>query len=495
MICVAIGRGRHRHMIAEHKHLVEQGAPLVELRLDYINGTVNVKRLLNDRPGPVIVTCRRHRDGGKYTGSEDERLLLLRTAIAEGVEYIDLEDDIAASVPRFGKTKRVISLHDFRHTPANLAELHERMASLDPDIVKLATVAQHPRDNLRILKLMQTAKVPTVGLCMGEIGTPSRILAGKFGAPFTYATFHHERALAPGQLSYRQMTEIYHYNEINADTEIYGVIGDPIGHSHSPLIHNAAFRHLNLNKVYVPFRVPPDDLKDFLADAQQLGVRGLSVTIPHKEAVVKKLTRIDGAVRGVAAANTILFQGPDLVGYNTDYRAAMDSLEDALGGERDDKSPVAGKVVLLLGAGGAAKAIAYGLQRRHASVAISSRTTARSEQLAQRVGGKVVEWGSRHNVAADVLINCTPVGMHPHVDDSPYDKHRLRPSMVVFDTVYNPETTLLIKEARLRSCKVITGVDMFIRQAALQFQLFTEQEAPTTLMRDTLKRAIGPVKY
>jgi 3-dehydroquinate dehydratase/shikimate dehydrogenase len=126
---------------------------------------------------------------------------------------------------------------------------------------------------------------------------------------------------------------------------------------------------------------------------------------------------------------------------------------------------------------------------------VTSRTPARSEQLAQRVGAKVVEWGNRHSVAADVLVNCTPVGMHPHVDDSPYDKHRLRPSMVVFDTVYNPETTLLIKEARNRSCKVITGVDMFIRQAALQFELFTDREAPTALMRDVLKRAIGPVKY
>jgi len=495
MICVAIGRGRHRHMIAEHKHLVEQGAPLVELRLDYINGAVNVKRLLSDRPGPVIVTCRRQRDGGKYTGSEEERLLLLRTAIAEGVEYVDLEEDIAASVPRFGKTKRVISLHDFRKTPEDLTEIHERLSSLDPDIVKLATAAQHPRDNWRMLRLMKSSKVPMVGLCMGDIGTPSRILAGKFGAAFTYATFHHERALAPGQLSYQQMTEVYHYDEINADTEIYGVIADPVGHSFSPLIHNAAFRHLKLNKVYVPFRVPPDDLRDFLADAPKCGVRGLSVTIPHKEAVVKKLTRIDGAVRGVGAANTIVFQGEELVGYNTDYRAAMDSLEEALGGEKDDKSPLAGKVVLLLGAGGVARAIAYGLQRRHAGVVITSRTTARAEQLAQKVGGKVVEWGVRHNVNADVLVNCTPVGMHPNVDDTPYEKHRLRPSMVVFDTVYNPETTLLIKEARARSCKVITGVDMFVRQAALQFQLFAEQEAPIALMRDVLKRAIGPVKY
>ena len=140
--------------------------------------------------------------------------------------------------PRFGRTKRIISLHDFRKTPDNLDEIHRRLCELDPDIVKICTMANHPHDNLRMLELTRRSKVPTVGLCMGDIGIPTRILAGKFGAPFTYATFHHERVLAPGQLSFQQMTEIYHYDQIDADTEVYGVIADPVGHSLSPLIHN-----------------------------------------------------------------------------------------------------------------------------------------------------------------------------------------------------------------------------------------------------------------
>src|SRR5690349_9979765 len=180
MICVSIGRGRHKHVIAEHRHLVSQGAKLVELRLDYINGEVNLKRLLADRPSPVVITCRRERDGGKWPGTEEQRLMLLRSAIAEGVEYVDLEDDIAGSIPRYGKTKRVISLHDFRRTPDNLEEIHARLASFDADIVKLATMANTPHDNLRILSLIKNSKVPTVGICMGDVGTPSRILAGKF---------------------------------------------------------------------------------------------------------------------------------------------------------------------------------------------------------------------------------------------------------------------------------------------------------------------------
>jgi 3-dehydroquinate dehydratase/shikimate dehydrogenase len=176
MICVSIGRGRHRHMIAEHKHLVEQGAKLVELRLDYINGEVNIRRLIAERPCPVMVTCRRERDGGKWARPEAQRLMLLRTAIAEGVEYVDLEEDVAGQVPRYGKTKRLVSFHDFRKTPDDLESIHQRLAGLDADVVKIATMANHPHDNVRMLRLLRQAKVPTVAFCMGDIGTPTRVL-------------------------------------------------------------------------------------------------------------------------------------------------------------------------------------------------------------------------------------------------------------------------------------------------------------------------------
>ena len=212
MICASIGRGRHRHMIAEHRHLADCGAKLVELRLDWINGEVNLKRLLADRPGPVMIACRREADGGKWTGSEAERLMLLRTAIAEGVEYIDLEGDVAGGIPRFGKTKRIVSYHNFRKTPDDLAAIHAQLAAQNADVVKLATMANQPSDNLRMLQLVGESRQPTVGFCMGDIGTPSRILCGRFGSPLTYATFHHERVLAPGQLSFQQMTEVYHYD-------------------------------------------------------------------------------------------------------------------------------------------------------------------------------------------------------------------------------------------------------------------------------------------
>jgi 3-dehydroquinate dehydratase/shikimate dehydrogenase len=493
MICVCIGRGRHKHVIAEHAHLTEEGAELVELRLDYIAGEVNLKRLLDHRPGPVIVSCRRQSDGGKWTGTESDRLVLLRSAIVQGVEYIDLEEDVADVVPRYGPTKRIVSLHDFSKTPADLPAIHARLAAKQADIVKLATMANNPHDNVRMLQLIAQAEVPTVGMCMGDMGMPTRILAGKFGAPFTYATFHHERSLAPGQLSYGQMTEIYRYDSIRADTEVFGVIADPVGHSLSPVIHNAAFKDKEMNRVYVPFRVPREHLAQFLVDCPGLGVKGLSVTIPHKEAVLRHCTKIDRAVHGIGAANTLLFHNGQIIGHNTDYRAAMESLSQVLKLPDGDRS-LAGRTALILGAGGAAKAIAFGLMHRGATTVVAARNLEKAKPVADQLKCRLIEWDHRYTVNADILINCTPVGMHPNVDETPYEKHHLRPSMLIFDTVYNPEQTLLIKQSREKHCQVVTGVDMFVRQAALQFEYFTGGDAPMELMRETLKRATGAIR-
>ncbi len=496
MICVAIGRSRHKHMMAEHRHLAEQGADLVELRLDYVSSHVNIRRLLSEKGHSdckVIVTCRRKEDGGKWSGTEEARILLIREAIAEGVDYIDLEEDIAGQIPRYGKTQRIISYHNFRKTPEDLRGLHSRMCQLDPDIIKLATMANDPHDNLRMLETIQQSEVPTVGMCMGDMGTPSRILAGKFGAPFTYATFHHERALAPGQLSFKQMTDIYRYRKIAPTTDVYGVIADPIGHSLSPHVHNAAFEAQGIDAVYAPFRVPADALEQFMQDAPRLGIRGLSVTIPHKESIAKHLTKVDPAVKSIGAVNTVILEGTNVVGYNTDYNAAMDCLEHALGTVGAQPSPCKNRRVLVLGAGGVARPIVYGLKKREALVTIASRTRQRTDRLAQAFDCKAIDWDARQRVQCDLVINCTPIGMHPNVDESPVSKTFLKHSMLVFDTVYNPESTLLIKDARARNCQVITGVDMFERQAMLQFFLFTRGEPPHGLMREVLKRTIGPI--
>jgi 3-dehydroquinate dehydratase/shikimate dehydrogenase len=519
MICVSIGCGQHGLMIAEHKRLAGQGARLVELRVDYINGEVDVQRLLTGRPCPVVVACRRKRDGGMFSGSEEDRLGLLRAAIAEGADYVDLEEDVAAGIPRVGASKRIISFHDFRCTPEDLEEIYRRMCGLDPDIVKICTMANRPADNLRMMRLVRGSKVPTIGFCMGEIGLPTRVLCGKLGSPWTYATFQADQPLAPGQLSYQQMTEIYRYDGIRADTEVYGVIADPVGHSLSPLIHNAAFRKLGMNRVYVPIRVSPEHLAEFIETAAELGIRGLSVTIPHKEAVIGLMHEVDEAVRGIGACNTVVFRDGRRSGYNTDYAAAMGSLEEAIAGRSgeagmlanklsfspqptarafrshsDEAGALLNKTALVLGAGGVGRAIAFGLVRRGAQVVLCDGLAERATQLASHLGCRAIDWDARHDVSADVVVNCTPIGMHPKVDATPLDKHSMRPAMVVFDAVYNPENTLFINDARACNCKFITGVDMFVRQAAMQFKLFTGQDAPEDVMRDVLNQAIAAAK-
>jgi 3-dehydroquinate dehydratase / shikimate dehydrogenase len=273
------------------------------------------------------------------------------------------------------------------------------------------------------------------------------------------------------------------------------VIGDPISHTLSPHIHNAAFDALGLNKAYVPVRVRPEDLTQFMHDCRELGIRGLSVTIPHKEEILHHKTKCDVGTEEIGAANTLVWHENDRIAYNTDYRAAMSSLDDLFGGAEGEPSGLQGKEALVLGAGGAARAIVVGLVRRGAHVTIASRTPERADALAQFCEGRSLAWGLRHNAKCDLVINCTPVGMHPHLDDTPFEPKYLKPEMTVFDTVYNPEQTLLLKSAREIGCQVVTGVDMFIGQAALQFKLFAGQDAPTGLMRQVFRRTISAVKY
>jgi 3-dehydroquinate dehydratase/shikimate dehydrogenase len=333
---------------------------------------------------------------------------------------------------------------------------------------------------------------------MGEIGVFTRILGAKFGSPLTYAGFNPERVFAPGMLPYSSLRSDFFYNAIDAKTEVYGVIGDPIEQSLSPAIHNAAFRHLGLNKVMVPFLVPDGELEAFFKELDWLGLKGCSATIPHKEAVVGLLQQKEGAVERTSSCNTVVIEADGRrVGYNTDYRAAMNSLEIAMGGSEDDEeaSPLLDKQVLILGAGGVARSIAFGLMRRGAHLTITSRHDERATGLAEEVGCRMVTWSQRATIIADVVINCTPVGMHPNVDDTPLPASAFpRPGIVAFDTVYHPENTMMLKLARERQAQAVTGVDMFLRQAALQFKLYTGQDAPFDVMRDTLKRKLGPLR-
>ena len=368
------------------------------------------------------------------------------------------------------------------------------MCQLDADVVKIAVAAQEPADNLRVLRLMRKPSKPTVAFCMGDLGIPSRILGAKFRAPFTYAAFNKERGIAPGILSYDEIKRVYQYPRINPETKIFGLIGDPVAHSLSPLIHNTAFRSLGINSVYIPFRVPRAALEGFLKDFDQLPVHGYSVTIPHKEAAAEFAQQKDAAVTLTHAANTLVKGEDGFTAYNTDYEAARESLLANLPpGPNGELGSLHARTALILGAGGMARAMAHALQREGVLLSITNRTPERTHRLAEEVGCRVVEWPARHSYLCEILVNCTSVGMHPNLDDSPIHPGALKPGQIVMDSVYTPETTLLVKEARSRGCHVITGVDMFVRQAALQFQFFTGREPPLDLMRSVVRRAFSPV--
>lgn len=488
MICVTIGCRAIRDLVAEQSRLVAEGAELCEFRLDWLDQPVDLAEIFAKRAGPAVFTFRRPEDGGHHPVDEPYRRRLLVAAMQAGAEYVDMEEDAAAAIPRTGNARRIVSMHDFSGTPGDLAGIHARLAAQDADIVKLATKAVTTHDVTRMLRLVRTASVPTVGLCMGELGMPSRLLAARAGAPLMYAAAAMGQHLAPGQLTFREMTDLYRYNTIGPQTEVYGVIGDPIGHSRSPQVHNAAFAALGLNAVYIPFRVPPADLPAFLDDAPELGLQGLSVTIPHKEAVLSAVTDAEEAVREIGAANTLQWKDGHVFACNTDQAAAIDSLVAAMDADPSSPTPLAGVSALVLGAGGAAKAVVHGLHRAGASVAITSRTPARAQQLAAALGARVIDWDQRNDHLPEVVVNCTPLGMSPHVSASPLDGHRLRPGMVVFDTVYNPENTLLVEDARRAGCTIVTGVEMFVRQAARQFELFTGRAPPLDLMRSVLRQ-------
>ena len=493
MICVSIGRMRHKMVRAEHRHLAEQGAQLVEIRLDWLGSPAGITRLLRNRPTPVIMTCRRAEDGGRWTGTEDQRQTLLREAIVCGADYVDLEQDVARSVPRFGDTKRIVSYHNFDETPENLAGIHADMLEKDPDLIKIVTLARAPADNVRMLQLVSSSKMPTIGFCMGGFGVVSRLLCGRYGSPFTYASSSSRREIAPGQLSFDEMSKLYRYDSINRETDVYGVLGDPVAHSLSPLIHNAAFQQQNVNAVYVPLQVAADQLPAALDAFDWLRICGYSVTIPHKQAVLDKADTRDDVAARIGAANTLTIQDTRWHATNTDCDAALESIR-AVRDTDDSEDPIAGRRVLMLGAGGVARAVGLAITRAQGQLTIANRTAGRAEQLARELACAHIAWDDRASADPEILINCTSAGMQPNVNETPFDAESLRTGTLVFDTVYTPENTLLLEQARARGCRTVSGMDMFVRQAARQYELFVGHTAPMDHIRETLHQHLSVAK-
>jgi 3-dehydroquinate dehydratase/shikimate dehydrogenase len=469
--CVSIIRSSTAEAI-EDIAAASQFTDFIELRIDWIRN-LNLKALLQaaKRCGcRTIVTNRAPACGGKFHGGESQRIELLETAAKMGADFIDIEDCSISRLKYRGKSKLIVSHHNFTSTPANLQSLLRRLCGMPADVLKVVTKARDFPDNLRTLQLLRDSPKPVVSFCMGEAGICSRVLALSFGAPFIYVSLRKGLEAAEGQITFDQMSKIYRADKINKKTQIYGLIGSPVSHSIGATFHNEAFRLLGLDAVYIPFEVR--NLKDSLSALKRLNLCGLSVTTPFKEKIFPLLSGIDPVAASIGAVNTITLHNKELIGYNTDGEGAVCALLEVVGS-------LSGKKCLILGAGGAASAIAYSLKNSGAIVVISNRTPQRGKRIASRLGVEFVPWQRREQVSADILVNATTVGFG-RAGESLVSEKLFRPGMVALDVVYFPAQTEFLRFARSAGAAAVSGLRMYYYQALRQLELWTGKSGAIT---------------
>jgi 3-dehydroquinate dehydratase/shikimate dehydrogenase len=439
---------------------------LVELRLDWV-GDLDVGGALSGRHRPVIATCRASWEGGRFEGSEEERLRILEQAARLGAEFVDVEwraDRRRFAVP--AGTAVVLSHHDFAGIPADLEDRLTAMRAEDTAVVKIAVTPGRLSDVLRLRQ--PAAPGPRyVAIAMGSQGLVTRLCPWAFGSCWTYGG-----AAAPGQVPVRDLVQSYRVRSGSPATSIYGVAGAPLGHSASPAMHNAAFAALGLDATYVTFETADPD--DCLRTAGALGVSGLSVTAPLKPALFARAHETDALSKTVGALNTLRRHAARWSGRNYDAAGLLAPLESR-GMALDDVRAV------VLGAGGAARTAVWALQSNGARVEIAARRRDQAEALARELRADAGSFPPAPGW--DLLVNTTPVGTWPAVAESPLDRDQVH-GRAVYDLIYNPPETTLLRWAREAGAEVIGGLEMLVSQACLQFEWWTGRQAPRPLMAE-----------
>jgi len=491
---------------------VEAGAEMIELRLDALEEPADLPALISFVGVPIIATCRTVAEGGLSHADGAERATFLSVAADAGAKYLDLELEtvtrdkrvlgiVGADRPGRDPARVILSFHDFQGRPDRLYNVLSDMAELPADVNKLVWTARTVRDNIEAFELLLTRLRPTIAICMGESGIISRILAKKFGAFLTFAPLGDESATAPGQVTISTLKRLYRWDEINSKTKVYGVVANPVGHSMSPAIHNAAFDAVDHDGVYLPLLVQ-SGYESFTAFMEcfvrfeALDLCGLSVTLPHKENALRYLTEKGGQIEPLAqkigAVNTIRIDPRDrtLAGINTDYAAILDTITQALGCQRTD---LRGVKVGVLGAGGTGRTAVAALAHLGAKVHVFNRTADKAKALADEFGAEAMPWESLSASECGIYINATSLGMSPDTQVSPFGTTppKLSGETLVFDTIYNPMKTLLLKQSEQAGAKVVGGVEMFVHQAAAQFKFWTKITAPVDVMRDILQQRLS----
>jgi 3-dehydroquinate dehydratase/shikimate dehydrogenase len=460
----------------------------VELRLDWLRNDQERSRFLRFlkssklRKATFIATCRRRGAGGKFEGDIQRELYWLIEAREAGCQWCDLEVETLRALPdqsvrEYPVPPRVLlSVHDFARTPA-LPRNVNPAAHGGIDAVKIAAQARTLADSVRLLRVARRSR-NFVAVPMGEVGLPARILALREGSALSYAPV--AEATAPGQVSLAELTQLYRAHLLTRRTKVYGVIGDPVGHSLSPLLHNTGFAARHVDAVYLPFLV--HQLRDFLSNAPEFGVRGFSVTIPHKQAILKQLKECEPLAAEIGAVNTVVVRSNgSLYGCNTDYVGVLRALQEKLS--------IKGSRALILGAGGSARAAAFALARAGANVGICARREKAAKELARAVGGEVVPRRALRSEFFDAILNSTPVGMHPHDATSPLASNELQ-CRVVMDLIYRPQRTQLLKIAAQKGITAVSGVEMFLAQGIAQWEIWMEKRAPEPAIRHAILGAL-----
>ncbi len=460
----------------------------IELRLDWLRTDSEREKFLawlkhHKWTGITFVaTCRRRIGGGELAGDFDAELYWLMKARDAGCQWCDLAVETLRELPEqsvrgFAVPEKVLlSIHDFRRTPPTpkLVRLPERGGA---DAIKIAAVAQTIADSARLLRVARTSKQAVV-VPMGEIGLPARILALREGSALAYASVAAETA--PGQVGLREMKYLYRAHLLTRKTEVYGVIGNPIGHSLSPLMHNTGYVVAKRDAVFLPFLV--ERLDDFLKAIPDFGLRGFSVTIPHKESVFRRLDGCEPLAEKIGAVNTVTVQRDgSLYGRNTDYLGVLHTLEK--------KTVLRGSRVLIFGAGGAARAAALAVAKAGAEVFVCARRKSAAGALARAVEGETLKRSALRKLKFDVLVNATSVGMYPQEGISPLAPSELNCSLV-FDLIYRPLQTKLLRIAAKKGLQTVSGVEMFIAQGIAQWELWMKQSAPAAEMRKAILRVL-----
>jgi 3-dehydroquinate dehydratase/shikimate dehydrogenase len=500
-VCVAIVGTTATELLDKAAAAVKD-TPFLEFRLDYLEKPTaampGIKEFLEGHnAATVIATCRRAEGGGRFAGSVAAELEILIQAAQAGCQIVDLELESAEALAKGDVQKLrdtgagiIVSYHNFKETK-DLDAIYGRIEPFHPDFVKIVPTAKTLTDNVTLMRFIErmSDQADVLGICMGDAGIISRVLGLRAGSVFTFAAATAGEETGPGQITARTLVETYRIEEVDAATKVYGVAGNPVNKSMSPIMMNTAFRRETVNAVYLALQTAK--LDDLIALINEIPIQGVSITMPHKQDILPYLEHMDPLSKKIGACNTIL-RGPGpngepgkLYGFNTDVQGIIAPLEKRM--------PLKGAKVLVLGAGGSGRAAVFGLREKGAEVHILNRTPETAAKLARQSGAKVFKRESLHHktnpASFDVIINSTPVGMAGNKGAQILAPEELR-TKFVFDLVYNPVDTPLIRMARQQNIGVITGVEMFVQQGARQFEIWTGKPAPEEEMLRVVVHAL-----